>query len=273
MSNNNPPIEEVRTIRTHSRKKGNKVPVVDMAIESDLKAELFAMKLDGDSVSDVVRMLINVFNEPDLKDIYDKREIANEYYHRALVQRKLDKMGAFEDKLEKAKQDTGTRPLEKKYIKSQFDMKGDKYLPLSYKHYTPQNMETREVKYLNRLVMMLNDYDVETIANLQYLMGLHSPKQVLMNALRFTYMIFSQDRLVRNSNAEIAEHNMNVMIENATLNKDPIIPIYKYERPKMGREIMDALKEEYGVRNTRLLLKELVQEAWEDLQEKRGDNE
>ena len=152
--------------------------------------------------------------------------------------------------------DTGTRSFdEERYIELR---KRSPFLKFSKKPIY------RQRRYINRLNLNFTDYELETIAHLQALTGLSKPQDVILTCLKFSYMLFSQDRLIRNTNAELAENNLNLMIANSTIDVEPIIPFYTRNIPKVGREIMEELKLYYNVRSDQDLMRALVKEACKD---------
>ena len=212
------------------------------------------LRIKGDSYDTMIRILVNVFKDPSLKEIYNKRAISEEYYSRAIHQRRLNKIGYF-DKIKDITdvKDTGTIV----YDKERYIALKNRSPFLKFNKKPPE----RQRKYINKIKLTFSDYELETIAHLQSLTGLSKPQDVILTCLKFSYMIFSQDRLIRNTNAELAENNLNLMIANSTIDAEPIIPFYAHSIPKIGREIVEELKLYYNSNSVQDLMRALVKEA------------
>jgi hypothetical protein len=213
-------------------------------IREDVINDLKNLKIPGDTYTDVMRMLINVFDDYSLKKIYEIRLISDEYYRRALAQRRVDRINYFGNRGAK---DTGTRPYG---TNKELTFKGKvPFFGIQEKDRRKNEARKKEKnkrKYVNKMSFAFDDYDLESIAHLQYLAGISRPQDVILMSIRFAYMVFSQDRLVRNSNAELAEKNLNMMIESSYLDKEPIIPIYSSEFKSVGKDILEFVKESHG---------------------------
>lgn len=247
----------------------------DISISKSTHERLKDLKIGNDTFDTVISMLLSVFQDPSIKEIYKKRRITEEYYEKAVAQRRLEYQGFLDKIKEEDIKDTGTRPFQGEYLDNEVldpAVLNSKVQSPAYPHKNPYftfkkhdyHFTKIRKKYVNRFVLNVNDYDLESIAHLQYMTGLKTPKEIVLLCIRFAYMVFSQDRLVRNTNAELAEKNLNHMIQNSVLNKDPIIPIYNYDVPSMGKDILKKLRSFYEVKSNQQLLRRLVFDAYEE---------
>ena len=191
-------VKKVRFLKDRVVVKDNKEY---MYVSTEVHNVLTSLKTQGESFDTIIRMLLNVFNDPHMKSVYEKKYVSEEFYRRTLDQRKIEKLSYLK----------GIKP-EDLY---NFDKEGKAQVP-RFKFDLYDNKKLKKPPDMVTNIKM-QYYDVETLAWLKYLLGITSINKIYRFCIRYTYMMFSTDRLLRNISPEISEKTIMHMMKKSII--------------------------------------------------------